>query len=643
MLLIGLLASPVFGQVKAVDSTRIALGEIDINASGIPEKARQSARLNRIITRSEIEKSPARDLAALLEYIPDIDVRQRGPGGVQADISIRGGTFDQTAILINGINFSDPQTGHFQLDIPVPLALIQRIELLAGSDIKSLGSNALTGAINIVTVVPEMKKIHASLTGGQHGLIEAGVDAANRSGRWYQVSGVGYQRSSGYIENTDFKNLSGFFQTGYSHRRLDISIMGGGLKKAFGANSFYTVKYPNQYERTGSGFTALQAYYQGKVNIRQSIYYRLHSDEFALFRSDPPVWYTAPNYHLTQIYGSKTDAWFTSRFGKTAFGIGYRHESVWSTVLGDLSSKTKEIPGITGVEYNHFGVRDHLSLSAEHQLITGPVKWNGGVVLHEVRAARNYFQIYPGIDISYSASSPWRSFLAFNRAFRLPTFTELYYKSPTNQGNAELLPETAWNTEAGVEFLRGGFSGKVLGFYRYAAQSIDWVRADNETVWHAENLGHIRTWGMEAGLSWSPLKTTDLSKIIEHLDLGYRYYFQHHQVSNYYSQYVLDYLKWKLTAGYRMKIGRAFRFAANLVWQKRNGTYTFFDSQQNMTEVDYKPFATVDIKVSYKLKWVAFIAECSNLLNQSYFDIGGVPQPGTWLKAGFELNLEGRN
>lgn len=638
-----MVAMPVVGQVKVADSIRISLEEVDITAARIPEKTRQSARINRIITRKEIELSPARDLAGILESIPDIDVRQRGPGGVQADISFRGGTFDQTAVLINGVNFTDPQTGHFQLDIPIPLSLIQRIEVLSGSDVKSLGSNAFAGAINIVTGVPEKKRVHALLIGGQHGLLEAGIDAANRSGRWYQLSGVGYQVSDGYRENTDFKNLTGCFQIGYNHKRLDISILAAGLKKAFGANSFYSIKYPNQFEQTGSGFTTLQAYLQGKVNFRQSVYYKLHTDEFALFRSNPPSWYIAPNYHLTQVAGSKTDAWFSSSLGKTAFGIEYRRESIWSTVLGNLSENTKRISGVDLVEYNHFGVRDHFSLSAEHQLITGKVKWNGGVVLHDVRAAKNYFQVYPGLDISYTASSTWRSFFSFNRAFRLPTFTELYYKSPTNQGNAQLLPETAWNAETGAEYHSGGFSGKLLGFYRFATQSIDWVRAVDETIWHAENLGRIRTWGIETGLTWSPVKTFGIAKSIEHFDFGYRYYFQHHQVENWFSQYVLDYLKWKMTAGLSVKIGEPFHLSASLVWQERNGTYTSFDQLQNMIEVDYKPFTTVDIKLSYKLKWITFIAECSNLLNQAYFDLGGVPQPGTWLKAGFELNLEGRN
>jgi len=641
MLLCGWLpAAP--GQVVHQDTTLVSLDEITITAARIPENARQFSRITRIISRKEIESSPVHDLAGLLECIADIDVRQRGPIGVQSDISLRGGTFDQFVILINGINFSDPQTGHFQMDIPIPLSMIQRVEVLPGSDVKSMGSNAFTGAINIVTGEPSLKNVHAGLFTGQYGLLEAGINAGTRSGKWWQQSGVLIQKSDGYRENTDFNNLNGFFQTGYSHNRINLSLMAGGLKKAFGANSFYTPKYPDQFEKTGSGFTAFQLDLKGKVNFRQSVFYRLHTDDFTLFRTDPPAWYTSPNYHLSQTAGSKSDAWFSTALGKTAFGLEIRYESIWSTVLGEISGQTRQISGVSGIEYSHFGSRTHFSLSAEQQAETGRFKWDGGVVLHEVRSLKNYLQVYPGMDVSYRATPAWRAFLSVNRAFRLPTFTELYYKSPTNQGNAGLLPETAWYAESGAEYRLNGFSAKCIGFYRNATQSIDWVRADNETIWHTENLGKILTYGIESGLSWSPLPSNRGVKIIDRLDLGYRHYFQHHQVGTYHSQYLLDYLKWKLTAGMTLKVGTPFRFTANMVWQERNGTYTAFDAAQNMIETDYKPFMIIDIKATYRIRRINLVAECSNILNQPYFDLGSLPQPGAWYKAGVEIDLDGK-
>lgn len=641
LVLFGLMTLSSFNQEIEIDTTVVAIDEVTITAARIPENIRQFARLAKIISRKDIEASPAHDLAELLEYLPDIDVRQRGPFGVQSDISMRGGTFDQFVVLVNGINFSDPQTGHFQMDIPIPLSMIQRIEVLSGSDVKSLGSNAYTGAINIVTRDPVEKVVQARLFGGQNGFIEAGIDAS-RQRTWSQQAGVLLQKSDGYRENTDFKNLKGFFQTGFHRRHVNLSLMLGGLKKDFGANSFYSAKYPGQFERTGSGFTAFQADFSGKINIRQSIYYRLHSDEFTLFRTHPPAWYTAPNFHLSQTSGIKSDAWFRTKLGKTAFGFEYRREVIWSTVLGEPSVNTGPFAGMAGVEYTHYGWRNHFSLSAEQQAITGPVKWNGGVVLHQMQSARKHLQVYPGLDISYSASPSYKAFLSFNRAFRLPSFTELYYQSPTNQGNDLLLPETAWHAEVGNEIRLGGFSGRLTGFYRYASQSIDWVRTGDEIVWHTENLGKIRTSGIESGLTYTPGAQRGLMKVVDQIELGYRHYFQNHSVDSYFSLYVLDYLKWKFTSGMILKIGERFRFSAKMIWQKRNGSYSSFNSSQEIIEVDYEPFMVMDIKVSYRLNWIQLVAECTNVFNQEYFDLGSIPQPGIWFQAGAEIRLVGK-
>ena len=633
---------PLTAQDLRKDTVRFALEEVTISAYRLNGSQPDASHALKIMTAREIAALPAHDIAGLLEYVPDLDVRQRGPLGVQSDISLRGGTFDQYALLINGINFNDPQTGHFQLDVPLPTSMIRRIELLSGADVRSLGSNALTGTINIVTGSPDSPRLHAGIMAGQHGYLETGIDGGSRQGAFWEQVGLSYSKSNGYISNTDFKNLNLFLQGGYKKERLEISLMAGGLKKAFGANSFYTVKYPNQFERTGTGFTALQAELKGHLNISESVYYRIHSDEFTLFRTNAPAWYKSPNYHLTQFYGSKTDFSFASAIGSTAISLEARREWIWSTVLGEVTGQTVPVGGSTGINYDHTGTRNHYSLSAGQQYTAGRFSLSGGLVLHRVTAKRNWFQAYPGIDIGFRPIQPVRTYLSFNRAFRLPTFTELYYQSPVNRGNPELLPETAWHGEAGGEFRTVGLFVRASLFCRYATQSIDWVRSAEETVWHTENLGRIVTTGMETSLAYSPVNP-GLAKIVDRFELGFRRYFQHHETSGWYSQYILDYLKWKATFGVNIKAGKSFVAALRVIWQERNGTYTDFDDQQKPFEVDYKPFALADMKISYNLKWVTFIAECNNIFNVRYFDIGNVPQPGTWFKAGAEINLIGRN
>ena len=123
----------VFAQT---DSTKVSmeydLDEVEVSGQRAPVAFSQVARIVSVISREEIEAAPVQSIQELLEYALSVDVRQRGVHGVRADISVRGGSFDQTLILLNGINISDPQTGHHALNLPVSFKNIQRIEILEG-------------------------------------------------------------------------------------------------------------------------------------------------------------------------------------------------------------------------------------------------------------------------------------------------------------------------------------------------------------------------------------------------------------------------------------------------------------------------------------------------------------------------------
>ena len=112
-----------------------------------------------VISTADIKTRPARSVPEILSYTGGMDVRQRGPGGVQADLSIRGGGFEQSLVLLNGIKLSDPQTGHHLMAVPVPTSAIERIDILKGPGARIFGQNAFSGAVNIVTMLPEKKSL----------------------------------------------------------------------------------------------------------------------------------------------------------------------------------------------------------------------------------------------------------------------------------------------------------------------------------------------------------------------------------------------------------------------------------------------------------------------------------------------------
>ena len=110
----------------------IAIEEIKVFGQRGLELYPQIARVVTVIDSNNIENAPVQSIQDLLEHSLNVDIRQRGYYGAQADISIRGGSFDHVLILLNGINITDPQTGHYNLDLPVEIEDIKRIEILNG-------------------------------------------------------------------------------------------------------------------------------------------------------------------------------------------------------------------------------------------------------------------------------------------------------------------------------------------------------------------------------------------------------------------------------------------------------------------------------------------------------------------------------
>src|SRR5690606_34953561 len=131
--------------------------------------SKQSRNIS-LISKLQIETAPARSLAEVLSFVPGLDIRQRGVTGVQADVSIRGGSFEQTLMLLNGIKLSDPQTGHHMMNIPLPLVNIDRVEVLKGPASRVFGQNAYAGAINVITELSDKRYARVQGYAGDFGM-----------------------------------------------------------------------------------------------------------------------------------------------------------------------------------------------------------------------------------------------------------------------------------------------------------------------------------------------------------------------------------------------------------------------------------------------------------------------------------------
>jgi vitamin B12 transporter len=335
---------------------QVDLEEVEVSASRVPVLYSQVARVLTVIDRAEIERAPAGNVQDLLEYVAGVDIRQRGAEGVQADISIRGGSFDQTLILLNGINITDPQTGHHNLNLPVSLAQIERIEILEGPAARVYGPNAFSGAINIITKQPGGNSVSAHVGAGSFDYLTADLTGSFTTGRMGHMLAGSRSSSDGYTLNTDFVSRGVFYSGELGMDAGKLQMQGGISGKGFGANSFYTPVYPNQYEQVQTIFSSIKFASASKLNLTPSIYWRQHTDEFQLFRDNPASWYRGHNYHQTGVWGANLNSWFRWAAGKSSLGASVRSEHILSNVLGEPLDEPVEIKNRDGF-YTHSKTR----------------------------------------------------------------------------------------------------------------------------------------------------------------------------------------------------------------------------------------------------------------------------------------------
>lgn len=617
------------------------LDEVVVSAQRSPVVQSQLMRVVQVITRAEIEQSPARDVASLLQNVRGVDIRKRGTFGIQADVSIRGGTFDQTLILINGINVTDPQTGHHSMNLPVDLKGIERIEVLKGPGARIFGPNAFNGAINIITNQPGREHINATLLGGEYGLGSASASAGFNAGPLKNFISINGMTSDGFIENTDFEAGTIFLRSVTEIGASHIDIQAGYNEKAFGANSFYTPRFPNQFEETRTRFVSLQLLPTGEPNLKATVFWRRHHDRFELFRNyaNAPAWYINHNYHMSDVAGASLNWNHTGRFGQTSAGVDYRFEHIFSNVIGHPLHVQRKVQGYDSIYFTHSYQRSGFSLMAEQSLFRGPFSLSAGVLAYINPELDNNITLFPGIDVGFQFADNWRWFSSVGRTLRLPTFTDLFYRDRAHVGNHLLQPEKAISLETGVKSKIGGIDFELAVFRRWGSDMIDWIMAPGDEQWRSMNLTKVNITGIETGAR-VPLRHISLLKRLNPtLNINYSYIHSDKASGELISKYALDHLRHKLDIGITHNITSRSGATWRVSWQDRAGGFMLFSDGVFQDQQAFDPMWMADLKMFYNLNRWRIFAEASNLFDAYHVSIANVPQPGRWVRVGVNFNL----
>lgn len=569
-----------------------------VTASLAPAIKSEAGRSVQVITAEEIKNLPVSSVEELLKYVCGFDFQQRGAGGIQVDPSVRSGTFEQTLILLNGFKLTDPQTGHNTLNIPVSLEDIERIEILKGPGSRIFGPNALSGAVNIITRSSAASPFSLTFKRGQYGYQELTTGLRAGIGACHNTFSFSLRSCDGYMENTDFSHITLHDSLSVNFASAKALFQAGYSEKAFGANGFYSPSYPEQWEKTRVLFLAGDTFFYGKnLTVNPRIYLRLGSDEFLLKKSNPSFY---RNLHHNLSGGAEIKFHHFSRLGQTAAGLEIRTEKIDSNRLGVHERKTS-------------------GLFVEHKIQTsGFVLLVGGVLYHYPSYG---WKFWPGAEANYNLHSGFKLFVSYNQAFRLPTFTELFYTDPVNRGNPDLQPEKTGELEAGFRH-----DGKYLEletgiFFRKADNLIDWVKASPAEPWRAENISKILTRGLESKVSLS----RDFMQTfpgLESIKASFVYYHNQKYLEGYVSKYALSGLKTQLMFSLQSRSISGWRLSLNgRYFQRLTGNEAF----------------VVDGRLSWSYRNLEFFLETTNLGNSHYYDAGFLPAPGRWFYAGFKI------
>lgn len=576
--------------------------EVVISANRIEIPFSKDSRTITIISSEEIKNSAAPTVADLLQQVAGVDIRRRGTFGMQADLYIRGGSFDQTLLLIDGIKVEDAQTGHHTLNMALPLDVIERIEIIKGPAARIYGQNAFTGAVNIITKKRASEFVAVGLQGGSFEQLNAEVTANTN----FETSShlVHYSRntSEGYRFNTDYDNQNYFLKSTFNSQKTPVEMIASFSERKFGANGFYaSPSAVNQYEETQTNLLGFSTQLKnGNLKIAPRVYWRRNQDEYVFVRQDPSIY---RNLHITNKIGVEANAGYTSSLGITGFGVDMAKVYLSSNNLGNRE-------------------RFMTTLFVEHrfEFLNNALDVTPGV------AATYYsdfdFQAFPGIDIGYTISDSWKVYANAGYTYRIPTYTDLFYSDPTTLGNENLNPEKAISEEIGIKYTTQSLDVTAAFFNRDSDNLIDYVKENEEDLWVATNIRSLNTKGFEANARYQFL----VSGFQQVLNLGYTFIEDEvKELDVTFSRYSINSLKQQVTGTLRMQ------FLENL-----SQTVVYKYAERTSGE----SYTVIDASVALQLKKFEISVIANNIFNEEYSETNLVPMPKGNLLFGLKYLFE---
>ena len=591
------------------------INELVINENRFSTPISKQNRNVYVIDHKTIEKLPGRSLNEILQYANGVDIRQRGPFGSQADISIDGGSFEQTVVLLNGAKIIDSQTAHNMLNLPIPVEVIERIEVIRGPAARIYGINSLTGAINVITKKPTDSGFLVSTYAGSNFEKDTEGSGDTFYGSGVQLGGVisakkqqhsvfaSHDKSNGYRYNTGFENNKLFYQGNVQvNDANEILSSFGYIKNGFGANGFYASPGDrNSSEVVQTTFASIQSkhHLSDKWSLAPRVSYRYNYDDYRYFGISNLN--AGRSQHYTNSIAAEVNTSYKMEKGELGFGAEARNEDINSSNIG---------------EHN----RNNVGVYVEYRTyLTEQLNVNVGAYLNYNSDYK--WQAYPGIDAGYALTDAVKIIANIGTSQRIPSFTDLYLNQrPGNIGNPNLTSENAFQSELGFKFVKKAFTFNANYFYRNITNFIDWTRNLTTEPFQSVNFGDLNT----NGINMRAVYNVELAgNATLNVNLGYSYLDSEFKniKQDVFSKYLISSLKHQVTNTVDFQYKKFTALFATRFNERATGASYWIN----------------DFRLSQSINKLVIFADAQNIFNTTYFEAGAIPLPSRWFSVGIKF------
>ena len=633
--------------IKPSAQQSFSLDTLLVQTTRIPLKASETGRSISILTKEQIQQLPATTFYELLQTICGVEVQSRGGFGVQGDIVMRGSTFSQVLVLIDGMKINDPLTGHFNCYVPVSNMEIQRIEILKGAGASMYGPDAVGGVINIITKGFDSLKNGTTSSGninyGDNNLVSSTASVFHKSNKFYVGLGASINHSKGdsilpvaffsiiplkplegYRNYFDIKNVS--FSAGFKINNLwELKVRSSILSSDFNARYFYTSYLSDKStEITSNWFNSIQ--FQRKTSTGSLLdinaTYKRSSDEFLYTPTSDPNIHTMDYLNFTVNNSNEINEKLILKSG----------------IQADLRK----------IESNDRGNHSDYHFGA---YLMGVYKSNNLVLTTIAREDydENYgFEFCPQINAAYNLPNLALRASA-GRSIRAADYTERYnnniaLKTYIRLGNPNLIAERGWSEEIGINYsLSKNALFKATIFSRQSSNIIDYILTNESDIdsdigvlvpganyTFAKNIKDVNVNGFELELNSKFL-------ISENSTLNWQMGYTFTDITNdtlgiYLSSFAKHLVNAQLILNYN-----SFQFSISGLYKERTA-----QAAESISSDLESSYGLLNGRVGYGLMDNKFSLNLQilNLLDKEYQNILGAKMPGRWLMGGISWRLE---